>query len=105
MTRFDAKSVRVSWTNSSQVTSLRYLRVTNLESCCTGADADRARRSAHALLHVERPFLADGHSLELMPCIGIALFPEHCTGSETLLQRAPEAQQEDAVYATGTASS
>jgi diguanylate cyclase (GGDEF)-like protein len=52
------------------------------------ADADRAIRIAHALLRVERPFLADGHSLELMACIGIAVFPEHGASSEALLQRA-----------------
>ncbi len=53
-----------------------------------GADVDRAIRVAHALLRVERPFLADGHSLELMGCIGIAVFPEHGASGETLLQRA-----------------
>ncbi len=40
------------------------------------------------MLRVERPFLADGHALELMASIGIAVFPEHGASSETLLQRA-----------------
>lgn len=53
-----------------------------------GADAGRAAKVAHALLRVERPFLAGGHSLELMGCIGIAAFPEHGENSETLVQRA-----------------
>ncbi len=52
------------------------------------AGVDRAVNVAHAMLRVERPFLADGHSLELMGCIGIAVFPEHGASSETLLRRA-----------------
>jgi diguanylate cyclase (GGDEF)-like protein len=53
-----------------------------------GADADRAVKVAHALLRVERPLIADGHALEVLACIGIAVFPEHGSSSETLLQRA-----------------
>ncbi len=53
-----------------------------------GADADRALKVAHALLRVERPLMADGHALEVTACIGIAVFPQHGSTSETLLQRA-----------------
>jgi diguanylate cyclase (GGDEF)-like protein len=51
-----------------------------------GADIDRAISVAHALLRVDRPFVADGHALDLMASIGIAVSPEHGTNSETLLQ-------------------
>ncbi len=53
-----------------------------------GADADRALKVAHALLRVERPLMADGHALEVTACIGIAVFPQHGSTAETLLQRA-----------------
>jgi diguanylate cyclase (GGDEF)-like protein len=53
-----------------------------------GADLDRAIKVAHALLRVERPFLAAGHALDLMASIGIAVCPEHGASSESLLQRA-----------------
>ncbi len=53
-----------------------------------GADVDQAAKLAHALLRVDRPFLADGHLFELMACIGIAIFPEHATNSQVLFQRA-----------------
>jgi diguanylate cyclase (GGDEF)-like protein len=53
-----------------------------------GADADRAVKVAHALLRVEQPLIADGHALEVLACIGIAVFPQHGSTAETLLQRA-----------------
>ncbi len=53
-----------------------------------GADVDQAAKVAHALLRVDRPFLADGQAFELMACIGIAVFPEHATNSQLLFQRA-----------------
>jgi len=52
------------------------------------ADADRAMRVAHAMLKVERPFVIDGHSLEVTGCIGIAVFPDHGATADALLQRA-----------------
>jgi diguanylate cyclase len=52
------------------------------------ADADRAMRVAHAILRVERPFLIEGHSLEVTGSIGIAVFPRHGADAETLFRRA-----------------
>src|SRR5438309_2058333 len=52
------------------------------------ADAADAIRVAESLLRVERPFLIEGHSLEVTASIGIAAFPQHGTTAETLLQRA-----------------
>lgn len=53
-----------------------------------GADVDQAAKVAHAVLRVNRPFLADDHAFELMACIGIAVFPEHAANSQLLFQRA-----------------
>jgi diguanylate cyclase (GGDEF)-like protein len=52
------------------------------------ADADQALRVAHSMLRVERPFLIDGHPLEVTASIGIAVFPQHGADAETLLRRA-----------------
>jgi diguanylate cyclase (GGDEF)-like protein len=52
------------------------------------ADAGHAMKAAEAILHVERPFLIEGHPLEVTASIGITAFPQHGTTAETLLQRA-----------------
>src|SRR5438445_20832 len=50
---------------------------------------DRLARLGTAVENaVERPLIADGHALEVMACIGIAVFPQHGSTSEALLQRA-----------------
>jgi diguanylate cyclase (GGDEF)-like protein len=51
-------------------------------------DADRAVQVADAVLRVERPFVIEGHPLEMTASIGIAVFPQHGSSAETLLQRA-----------------
>src|SRR2546423_6234253 len=51
-------------------------------------DAAHAMRVAESMLRVERPFLIEGHPLEVTASIGIAAFPQHGTTAETLLQRA-----------------
>jgi len=51
-------------------------------------DAANAMRVAESMLRVERPFLIEGHPLEVTASIGIAAFPQHGTTAETLLQRA-----------------
>ncbi len=52
------------------------------------ADAGHALKVAEAVLRVERPFLIQGHPLEVTASIGIAVFPQHGSTAETLLQRA-----------------
>src|SRR6266446_604195 len=52
------------------------------------ADAGRAIKVADAILRVERPFLIEGHPLEVTASIGITAFPQHGSTAETLLQRA-----------------
>jgi len=52
------------------------------------ADAGHAMKVADAILRVERPFLIEGHPLEVTASIGITVFPEHGSTAETLLQRA-----------------
>ena len=52
------------------------------------ADADRAMKVADAILRVERPFLIEGHPLEVTASIGMTAFPQHGSTAETLLQRA-----------------
>jgi diguanylate cyclase len=52
------------------------------------ADADRAVKVADAVLRVEQPFMIDGHPLDVTASIGIAVFPQHGSTAETLLQRA-----------------
>jgi diguanylate cyclase (GGDEF)-like protein len=52
------------------------------------ADAAHAMRVADAMLRVERPFLIEGHPLEVTASIGITAFPTHGSTAETLLQRA-----------------
>jgi diguanylate cyclase (GGDEF)-like protein len=52
------------------------------------ADAGHAMRVADSLLRVERPFLIEGHPLEVTASIGITAFPQHGSTAETLLQRA-----------------
>ena len=52
------------------------------------ADAGHAMKVADAVLRVERPFLIEGHPLEVTASIGIAAFPLHGSTAETLLQRA-----------------
>jgi diguanylate cyclase (GGDEF)-like protein len=52
------------------------------------ADADQATRVAHAILRIERPFMIDGHPLEVTASIGIAVFPQHAADAETLFRRA-----------------
>jgi diguanylate cyclase len=52
------------------------------------ADAVRAMEVADAVLRVERPFVIDGHPLEMTASIGIAVFPQHGSTAEMLLQRA-----------------
>jgi len=51
-------------------------------------DAAHAMGVAESLLRVERPFLIEGHPLEVTASIGIAVFPQHGSTAETLLQRA-----------------
>jgi diguanylate cyclase (GGDEF)-like protein len=51
-------------------------------------DAGGAMKVADAILRVERPFLIEGHPLEVTASIGIATFPQHASTAETLLQRA-----------------
>jgi diguanylate cyclase (GGDEF)-like protein len=51
-------------------------------------DASCAMKVADAVLRVERPFLIEGHPLEVTASIGIATFPQHGSTAETLLQRA-----------------
>jgi len=51
-------------------------------------DAAHAMGVAESLLRVERPFLIEGHPLEVTASIGIAVFPQHASTAETLLQRA-----------------
>src|SRR6266853_650260 len=53
-----------------------------------GADAGHAMKVADAVLRVERPFLIEGHPLEVTASIGIATFPPHGSTAEALLQRA-----------------
>jgi diguanylate cyclase (GGDEF)-like protein len=52
------------------------------------ADAGHAAKVADAILRVERPFLIEGHPLEVTASIGIAASPQHGSTAETLLQRA-----------------
>jgi diguanylate cyclase (GGDEF)-like protein len=52
------------------------------------ADASHALTVADALLRIERPFLIEGHPLEVTASIGITAFPKHGATAETLLQRA-----------------
>ena len=52
------------------------------------ADAAHAMKVADAILRVERPFLIEGHPLEVTASIGITAFPQHGSTAETLLQRA-----------------
>jgi diguanylate cyclase len=52
------------------------------------ADVERATKVADALLRVERPFVIDGHPFEMTASIGIAVFPQHGSTAELLLQRA-----------------
>src|SRR5204863_9619492 len=52
------------------------------------ADADRAMKVAEGMLRVERPFVIDGHPIDMTASIGIAVFPQHGTNAETLLRRA-----------------
>ncbi len=52
---------------------------------------------------LDQPFMIEGHSLKVGISIGIAMYPEHGTDSETLIQHADiamyEAKRNDVVYA------
>jgi diguanylate cyclase (GGDEF)-like protein len=52
---------------------------------------------------LDLPFMIEGHSLKVGISIGIAMYPEHGTDSETLIQRADvamyEAKRNDVIYA------
>jgi diguanylate cyclase len=52
------------------------------------ADAGHAMKVAEAFLRVERPFVIEGHPLEVTASVGITGFPQHGSTAETLLQRA-----------------
>jgi diguanylate cyclase (GGDEF)-like protein/PAS domain S-box-containing protein len=40
---------------------------------------------------LNRPFIIDGHSLNIVPSVGVALYPEHGDGEQQLLKHADEA--------------
>ncbi len=52
---------------------------------------------------LDQPFMIEGHSLKVGISIGLAMYPEHGTDSETLIQRADiamyEAKRNDVIYA------
>jgi diguanylate cyclase (GGDEF)-like protein len=52
---------------------------------------------------IDQPFMIEGHSLKVGISIGIAMYPDHGTDSETLVQRADiamyDAKRNDVIYA------
>ena len=51
-------------------------------------DAAHALKVADAMLRIERPFLIEGHPLEVTASIGISAYPQNGSTAEALLQRA-----------------
>jgi diguanylate cyclase (GGDEF)-like protein/PAS domain S-box-containing protein len=67
----------------------------------TGDVSGATRTAARIISILERPFLVEGHTLNVGASIGIALFPEHGEDADTLMRRVDIAMY-TAKHATGS---